>query len=461
VAGAAGRGSLAFGPRSLSRHLEALLPGFPAVALCVAFSGGADSTALLAALAQLKRPPLKLRALHVDHQLQPQSANWSAHCRRVARALGVPLQVRRARLARRRGESLEAAAREARYRLLAAGLGPGEALLTAHHEDDQLETVLLQLLRGAGVAGLAAMPVKAPFASGWLLRPLLPWPRTQLTAWLRAQELAWLEDPMNADLRLDRNSLRARVLPAIRARWPAAAATATRTAQHAAEAQRLLEALASVDVARGSCGARLSAKVLRALPPERRRNALRFWISSAGYLAPPAARLEEIAGPLLAARADARPLVSWRGARVQREADLLSLQAPAAGRAAGAATAAPRSAERPWRWRRRSSCALPAGGTLTLRRDAHGPLDLERLPATLTVRARRGGERLRPVAGGPRRTLKGLLQEARVPLAQRARLPLLFAGDTLIAVAGLWLDASVQACASSRRRARLTWSAAA
>jgi tRNA(Ile)-lysidine synthase len=472
------RGTEGFGPRSLSRRLEQLLPGFPDVAVCVAFSGGADSTALLAALAQLERPPLKVRALHVDHRLHPHSVRWVAHCRRVARALGVPLQVRTANVARLRGESPEAAARAARYQLLAAALAPQEALLTAHHEDDQLETVLLQLLRGAGLAGMAAMPARAAFARGALVRPLLSWSRAELTAWVRSQGLEWIEDPGNAELRHDRNYLRTRVLPLIRERWPAAAATVARAARHAAEAQRLLDALGAADAARASFGPMLSAKRLRALPPERCRNALRFWITAAGYRTPPASRLEEIAGPLLQARADAQPVVTWEGALLQRQADLLSLRAasggapgaspgalPGSGRSRRAAAQPPAAAARfeevSWPWRRRRTCALPAPlGRLTLKRDARGPLDLEALPATLTIRARRGGERLRPLRGGRRRALKNLLQEARVPVAERARLPLIFAAETLIAVAGLWLDESVQASAASRRRARLIWSAA-
>ena len=446
-------GTLGFGPRSLSRRLGELLPGFPDLAVCVAFSGGADSTALLAALAQLKRPPLRLRAVHVDHRLHPHSSSWAAHCRRVARALGVPLRVRTANVARARGESLEAAARAARYGLLATALAPHEALLTAHHQDDQLETVLLQLLRGAGVAGIAAMPALAAFARGRLVRPLLPWSRAELSAWVRSQGLEWIEDPGNSELRLDRNYLRARVLPLIRERWPAAAATVARAARHAAEAQRLLDAVGAADAARASFGAMLSAQRLRTLPPERRRNALRFWITAAGHLAPPASRLEEIAGPLLQARADAQPCVRWEGALLQRQSDLLSL------RAAPGSTG--RLEELSWPWRRRRTCALPGcGGKLTLKRDARGPLDLDALPAMLTIRARRGGERLRPVRAGPRRALKSLLQEARVPVAERARLPLIFAAETLIAVAGLWLDESVQAGAASRRRARLIWSAA-
>jgi tRNA(Ile)-lysidine synthase len=463
VARALPRRSVAFGPRALSARLAELLPGFPAARACVAFSGGADSTALLAALAALPRPPLELRAVHIDHRLHPHSRRWSAHCRRLARSLAVPLEVLSARIARAPGESVEAAARTVRYRLLADSLQEGEALLTAHHEDDQLETVLLQLLRGGGLAGIAAMPARAPFARGLLVRPLLGWSREELLAFLRAQRLEWIEDPMNAELRLDRNYLRARVLPAIRERWPAAAATVTRTARHAAQAQRLLDELGRADVARAAFGAMLSAKVLRALAPERRRNALRYWITAAGHRPPPASRLEEIAGPMLAARLDAQPQVRWPGAVVRRQADLLSLSAaPGAGDpAASSASGAPPPPEISWAWGRRRSCVLPAyGGRLTLKPDERGPLDLEALPATLTVRARRGGERLRPVRGGPHRALKSLMQEARVPAAERGRRPLIYAGDTLIAVAGLWLDESVQASEASRRRARLIWSAA-
>jgi tRNA(Ile)-lysidine synthase len=447
-----------FTPAWLAGQLAQLLPGLPRMHLCVAFSGGADSTALLAALAQLRRPGLKVRAVHVDHHLQPGSARWSRHCRGVARQLGVTLKVRNIHVPRRRGESLEAAAREARYAALAAALTDGELLLTAHHADDQLETVLLQLLRGAGIAGIAAMPAVAPFAHTVLVRPLLERAGEELRAWLRSQGIAWVEDDSNADERLDRNYLRLQVLPLLRARWPAAAASVARTARHAAEAQRLLEALGAADAGRAAVGAALSAQVLRTLPAERRRNALRHWIGAAGFLAPPSRRLQEISGALLAARADTQPVVAWRGVRIRREKDLLVLQPGAAPTERAGAPAESSEPPLSWRWQRQRTFALPHG-SLTLKTDARGPLDLDALTPQLTLRARRGGERLRPVRGGPRRALKGLLQEARIPVEERARLPLLFGGERLLAVADLWQDESVQAGPGSRRRGRLIWRA--
>jgi tRNA(Ile)-lysidine synthase len=451
-----------FSPEWLGRQLSQLLPQFPDTSVCVAFSGGADSTALLAALAAAPARPARLRAIYVDHQLQPDSSAWGRHCRKVAASLGVPLQVRRVRVARGRGQSPEAAARAARYGALAGALQAGETLLTAHHQDDQLETVLLQLLRGAGVAGLAAMPACAPFARGVLVRPLIDKPRAQLRAWLRTRGLTWIEDASNADERLDRNYLRSRVLPPILARWPAAPGTVVRGARHAAEAQRMLDALGAADVARASHGAMLSAAVLRSLPAERRRNALRFWINRSGHLVPPARRLQEICGPLLAARTDAHPLVAWTGAMVQRQGDLVSIRAhPAATAGRRVPATQPRGGRAlKWRWHLGQRRVLATGaGTLSLEEDARGPLDLDALARTLAVRPRRGGERLRPVRGGARRALKSLLQEARVPLEERARMPLVYAGGRLVAVADRWLDESVQASPASRRRARLVWSA--
>ncbi len=540
------RSSEKFGPEWLGSHLAALLPGYPAVSLCVALSGGVDSTALLVALKRATRSPTRLRALHVDHGLRPAAKQWAAECRRLARRLGIPLQVLTTKISRVPGESLEAAAREARYRLLGSELRPAEILLTAHHVDDQLETVLLQLFRGAGLPGLAGMPALAPFAAGWLARPLLSRSRAELEEWARSEGLSWVEDDSNVEETLDRNYLRRRILPLIRARWPGSAAAVARSARHVAEAQTLLDALARADVDRASYGESLSVKTLRALPLNRRRNALRFWITRAGYLAPDTRRLEEIAGPLLNARADANPFVEWgtgdsglrdaktadarqrsdkgsradrdatgillatrdgqlsrgdfsqrargdpaKGARVQRHGDLLSLSASASSRrarqAAPASGATPRvapdsddtsgvtpdstepaatRADLLWFWRTSLRFDLPNHlGSLELVADSRGHIDLDLLPEPLNIRWRIGGERLSPRRGGPRRALKNLLQEARVPITERARLPLLFSGTQsataqevkLIAVADLLLDESVQATPAARHRARLRW----
>jgi tRNA(Ile)-lysidine synthase len=453
----------AFGSDWLRERLTRLLPGFPDVALCVALSGGIDSTALLAALTDVRLEGLRVRALHVNHGLHPNANRWSAHCRKVARRLGVPLRVLAVNVARERGGSLEEAARVARYGCFAKQLRAGETLLTAHTEDDQLETVLLQLFRGCGLPGLAAMPALAPLGPGWLARPLLARSHAELESWVRARELTWIEDDTNRDERFDRNYLRRQVLPAVRRRWPGVGAAVARSARHAAEAQGLLTVLARTDLERASDGAALSVKALRSLSPDRRRNVLRLWIASGGRTLPDARRLEEIAGPLIEARADAHPQVQWamesakaaataRRVVVTRHAELLSLSE----RAPVLDSEAP-AARLDWDWRQSSRCALPDGGALELTPERHGPIDLDALPQRLAITWRRGGERLRVRRGGPRRALKSLLQEAHVPLAERARLPLILADGARIAAADLWIDESVRAPPEAPRRGRLVW----
>jgi tRNA(Ile)-lysidine synthase len=289
--------------------------------------------------------------------------------------------------------------------------------------------------------------------------------------------LQWVEDDSNADETLDRNHLRRRILPLMRERWPGAAAAVSRSARHAAEAQSLLDVLARADVERASYGEALSAQTLRALPPGRRRNALRFWITRAGYLAPDTRRLEEIAGALLAARTDANPFVEWGGrdngiragkgarlgGRVQRHGDLLQLLARAKEpHGADPAASAQICSELVWFWRASPQLQLPDNlGSLELVPDARGPLDLDLLPEPLTVQWRKGGERLSPRRGGSRRALKNLLQEARVSVTERARLPLLFSvrpqESKLLAVADLLLDETVQATPAAPHRARFRW----
>jgi tRNA(Ile)-lysidine synthase len=439
-----------FGPRWLRARLAALFPAFPNIAVCVAFSGGVDSTALLAALARGARSRLRLRALHVHHGLHPDAGVWSAHCRRFAKQLGVPLKVIAIDVARKRGASLEAQARDARYAALAAELCAGEVLLTAHHADDQLETVFLQLLRGAGLPGIAAMPQVARFAAGDLARPLLTRTRDELAAWVRRQALTWIEDTSNSDERLDRNFLRRQVLPQIRSRWPACASAVARSARHAAQAQRMLEAIGRADALKAADGAALSARTLRALPRERRMNALRVWLADAGWPAPDSRRLAQLSGALLAARPDANPAVAWDQVIVRREGDRVAVHSFRA--------AADTAAQLSWAWRTARRHRLPGDlGELALEADERGPIDLDLLPAELYVRWRAGGERLRPRAAGPTRTLKALLQEAHLAPTERARVPLLYAGTRLVAVGDLWIDASIHAEAHALRRARILW----
>ena len=437
----------AFSAPWLARQLRAQVGSLLGAQLCVAFSGGADSMALLAALAALQsRCGFQLRALHINHRLQPQADAMAARALRAAKTLGVECEVVRAPVRVPRGASLEASARTVRYAALRARLAPGEWLLLAQHREDQFETVLLQLLRGAGVAGLAAMPMQA----GPLLRPLLPVSAAALRGYLRRRGILWHEDPSNADERFDRNYLRQRLTPLIEARWPGATQTVARSAALAAEAQTLLETLADRDLRVARDGAALQVSVLRRLGAAECRNALRRWLALMALPLPDQRRLQEIAGPVLRARHDAQPLVAWPGAEVRRHGDLLYARATPAARAA-----APRPVR--WDWRMQPRVQLGAGGSLSLVPDASGPLAVTALPAQFSIRFRVGGERLAREHG--QQTLKRLLQEHRLPPWQRTAVPLLYAGRRLVAVADWWCAAELlhQHARAGGKRARLRW----
>ena len=455
-----GRRASPFSTAWLYARLHHLIGNLRGAHLCVAYSGGADSTALLAGLATLRtRYGFKLRALHINHQLQVGADAMAGAALRSARQLRVRCELLQEPVRPARGESLEAAARSVRTAALHRERQVGEWLLLAQHLDDQLETVLLQLLRGAGVAGLAAMPE----AAGYTLRPLLGVRRSSLHEYLRRRGLPWHEDPSNQDERFDRNYLRRRVAPLLEARWPAAAVTIARSARLAAEAQRLLETLADQSLSNAVDGSALQVAVLRRLNPAACHNALRRWLALRALPLPDQRRLQEIAGPMLRARRDSQPQVAWPGAVVRRHGDLLYALAAVAGPGPrpvalpGAAAAAPLR----WNWRLRPRLSLPDGAQLELRAELAGALSLSALPDQFEIRFRLGGERLAARHG--RQTLKRLLQERHLPPWLRSSVPLLYAGERLVAVADWWHEPALQGDAGSSPvtagavRARLIW----
>jgi len=427
----------------------------------VAFSGGIDSTVLTYALTKQRRKFGGLRLVHVDHGLQAASGEWARHCAGVARRLRVPFITLRANIQRKRGESPEAAAREARYALLARAMKPDEVLVTAQHQDDQVETLLLQLFRGAGVAGLAAMPQIAPFGPGRIARPLLETSRAELEACAKEHRLRWVEDPTNMETQFARNFLRARVMPIIRQQWFGADVSIARSARHMAEAGQLLGLLGQADLARVADGDGMNVAALRALAKARRRNALRSYIARHGIEAPSTAQMMEIAGNLLAVRPDAQPEVRWQGAVMRRRGGRLVLEV----KSQDAIEARIDLASKSWHWEHERECVLNrAGDTLELINDEAGPIDLERLPEMLEIRARTGGEKLKPGPRARTQLLKKLIQAARLSVEVRARLPLVFIGEgpkgRLVAAGDRWIDASIAANDKSRRRARLRWTLA-
>ncbi len=403
------------------------------------FSGGLDSSVLLDLLLRWRAARTTapaLTALHVNHGLHPRADRWQAHCEQLAAGLGVPFIALQAAVdAGPRG--LEAAAREARYRLFEAQLEPGSVLLLAHHLDDQVETFFLRLLRGAGLAGLAAMPVERPLGDARLVRPLLQIPRARLEAYAGARGLAYVEDPSNRDAGLDRNFLRAAVLPLLAARWPGYRATVARAGEHlagaAATLEQLLPAPETVFSRMGDPGVPLAA--LLAVDVEGAAIRLRHWLQLRGLPAPDRASLAEFLHQLRTAREGAAPRLACRAFTLRRYRDAVYLL-PAAQPPAAPLVLAPGAA-----------LAIPGVGDVGLVPTAGEGLLLE--PGErLELRWRHGGEQCRPASRAGGGSLKKLLQEAGVPPWWRDRVPLLFAGAELLAVGDLWT------CDSTRWRAR-------
>lgn len=403
----------------------------------VAYSGGLDSTVLLdlSRRALAARPDTSLLAVHVNHNLQASSKTWSEHCAATAQRFGVDYVSCEVSVSTKNGESPEAAARNARYTALAAHIAPGDVLLNAHHRDDQIETVLLQLMRGAGVAGLAGMPELAAFAGGWCLRPLLTVARSVLLAYAQQYQLEWTEDPSNTDRRYDRNFLRHEILPALNDRWPGAPASVARSARHCATAAHLMREIGAADVEFiTATGNTVDLQLLAALSALRVDNALRCWLQREQLPIPSTAHMEQIRK--LLHTSETAGCVSWPGAELRRYRNRLYAMSPLPQAPVG--FEAQLLAD--------STVTLPARlGSLTAVATSAGGLDPQRCGRSLTVRFRAGGEKLCPTGGAHRRELSNLYQEAGVVPWMRDRIPLLYAGDRLAAVAGLWLEQELSA----------------
>lgn len=424
-------------PMNLSDQLATQLLALPvAPKLCVAFSGGADSTALLHALAQLPQARERgLRALHVDHGLHADSTHWSQHCKNFCETLDVPIEIVRVEVVRDKSEGLEAAARRARHAEFANAIESGEWIVLAHHRDDQIETVLLKLLRGSGPQGLGGMRERRTLGQGVLWRPLLDLPRSILREYVVLHDLPFIEDPSNADTRLSRNFLRAEILPKLNSHWPYASESIIDSAALCREAAAFLDEQAQLTLARlwDSSNDTLAAHGWRALPDALRRLVLERWLNGQNLSAPPPSRCEELRRQIADAREDREPCIEWAGGEIHLWRGALH--------ALRTLPAIPKDWEAQWDG---APLELPAGiGVLSLRTaDASEASVHPLLASPLRVHFRRGGERIKPAGDAHTRELRDLFQRAGIPPWRRARIPLIYRGDELLAVGDLWTSAA-------------------
>lgn len=403
----------------------------------LASSGGADSLGALVWLHAL-RSQGRIDSLHVvsvDHQIHDDSAAWSAQACAQADFFGIPSVVLPVTLAERTGQghrSLEARARSARYAALASWMGaclPGGVLVTAHHAEDQAETLLLAALRGSGAAGLAAMPIWSEFAGGRHWRPFLQTDRAQLRQWATQTGLAFVSDPSNHDLHFDRNYLRAAIVPQLQARWPRAVARLSQTAAQSADDYALLKILAEQDAGTALDTDELSMTDLKDLPASRQANILRAWIQCRGALMPPGVRLKTFIGQLARASPERRPTLAWGRWQITRYRDCLYWREPTPPLPEGDVLWQDKTRPLSWTaqqlWR-----VVPAEAD-----DPRG-LDASWLNQPWLLRGRRPEDRLRSAVSGPSRTLKNWFQARGIPPWQREHAVVIEINQQLAGIAG-------------------------
>lgn len=395
----------------------------------VAYSGGVDSHVLLYLCSQLRdKFFFKLKAIHINHQLHSSAYEWSNHCAQVCRQLKIPLITKQITIDKNSGCSIEAEAREKRYQTFADCLDIDTVLLTAHQKDDQAETFLLQLCRGAGIPGLAAMPSIKPLGKGLHARPLLSRTREELLDYARDHHLNWIEDSSNTETQFTRNFLRQAVLPELKSRWPTITKLISRSARHCADADRLLNDYGASLYANsaGTLTGTLSVTKLLEQPEYRQKLILRTWFKLQSETAPSAVKLNQIITTVLSAGRDRTPAVQVGKIIVRRFKDNLFLTQQG--------LVFPTFS---LKWDLRKS--LPISGLGVLKANLKKGEGIQPSLSTVTVAFRKGGEKIK-LTQKQRKTLKGLMQDWEIPPWERARIPLIFVDERLIAVPGHALD---------------------
>lgn len=409
----------------------------------VAYSGGLDSTVLLHLAHRFALSSgCRLFAFHVHHGLNAQADDWLAHCRNECQRLDIPFDSRRVQLDRKSGDGIEAEAREKRYRALGEMCREHDIplLLTAHHEDDQVETVLLQLMRGAGVAGLSGMETSShsPELLGdeklILGRPLLSVSRKELASWLVEAGVSHIDDDSNDDVIYTRNAIRHRLVPVLEDLFPGFQKRLSRTAQHAGSAQRLLEEMARKDIESCEIGKNsLNLERMRPLKQDRIDNLLRYWLAVNGVRMPSAAWLWQARDQLMNAREDAQIDLVLDGYTIRRYRQTVSL-----AKTVESAGKQPHPFEIQWHGER-TFRLHQWHGTLYFEESETG-FDIDWLQRRkLRIEPYRGNARLK-LAGRPTKTLKALCQEKGIPSWERQFLPLVFFEDNLVYVGGIGIS---------------------
>lgn len=388
----------------------------------LAYSGGLDSHVLLHIFAELRSSySYHLSAIHINHSINSHAEQWTEHCAKVCAELNINFITRTLSISH--SNNLEEQLRQHRYQLLENSLEANAVLLTAHHQNDQAETILLQLCRGAGVSGLAAMPRIKPFGLGFHARPLLDFTREDLLQYANDHQLKWIEDESNNNSQFTRNFLRHEILPLLSKRWPTVTQTLARSAGNCADAQQFIEMSAQqlLKNMQGTISGTLSVKKILLLNQIEQRHVLRAWIDQAKFLMPSTTKMQQILQTLLHARADKMPHVSWGNVEIRRYRDNLFIMPQLTQHDTNQVIP----------WDLSQPLILPGIGKL----EALSGHDLK----NVTVQFRKGGEMLCLPGRKHHHELKKVFQMWGVLPWLRDRIPLVYKDDTLISVVGYWI----------------------
>lgn len=409
---------MAFIPEQLRTYLPAVTS--PSAIWWIGFSGGLDSTVLLHALAQLQLP-VQLRGLHINHQISANADAWQKRCADFCAQHSIPFHAEKVRV-ENTGKGIEDAARVARYSVFEKNLAATDYLLTAHHANDQAETLLLRLMRGTGPRGLASMASVRTLGAGLLARPLLHFTRAELEAYALVHQLSWVDDESNFDDDYDRNFLRNQVMPLLHSRWPEFKRKWQQTAELCAQQETVMEEIAREDLVRAEplaerVGQSIELNALLGLSPARKQNILRYWLRLINHTTPEQLHWQQIEQQIFGGREDAQTRVSWGNVALQTYRERLY--------------------------------ALPLHlPELELQFELRVGDIKPRLKADLPdlhIRFRAGSERCKPAGRAHSQTLKKLLQEYELEPWLRDKVPLVFSGDDLVAVGDLWVCADFAA----------------
>lgn len=371
-------------------------------------------------------------AVHVNHQLNQEAENWVKHCKNICAKVKIQFETITINARKVKGHSQEAYARELRYASLKNIMGTGDFLLTGHHQDDQAETLIQQLMRGAGPEGLAGMPAARKFGSGWLVRPLLEYSRSQIKDYAEHHDLQWIEDDSNQDTEIDRNYIRYSVIPCLQKRWPSVIDILSRSAEHQADAINLLKGIAEQDFekTRSQDQNILDITELKKLPVTRMKNLIRYWLKKNGFRPANTAVTEIIIRELVYAGGDRMPLIKWHETEIRRYRDKIHVIKPL--------VEIPEDTH--YIWNLEQPLYINTGSLVARRVVGSGIKSESIIGNILQVRFRQGGETIQPAGRKETHKLKKLFQESGVPPWQRDRIPLLYINNKLAVVTGYWID---------------------